>query len=474
MARTGDPLRIYTLDDLPPEVVAVTFARTSRSPESFDEIARDLTEESSSRFHEKWVVGYGHSSVAEHAVLSVAVENISILGAKVVEDNRLSSFTEKSTRYQVMSPENHYTPSVFADGEAGEVYRRGVADLYTTYEALLPEALRFAEERYGSAACRERGLAPSGKACDAVRGLLPAAAKTNLGWTVNARSLRHAIVKLGSHPLEEMRELATALTKVAGERVPTLLRYTEPSPYLSGWEARMRPTAPEPPGAEVSADGQASAVRLVEHDPEGERVVLAALLFRAGGSSYESVRREVDGWSDEQVADALERAVEGVREHEAPVRELETTDYTFEITCDFGAYRDVQRHRMATQTRQPLSCLLGYEVPDDARDAGVDGRMAAALDRAGETWRALRDIDPEAAQYAVPLAYRVRFLMRMDLREAFVFCRLRSRVQGHESYRRIAWAVRDGIERVHPALGRLIPVDRETVDATLLTTEADR
>ena len=159
MARTGDPLRIYTLDDLPPEVVAVTFARTSRSPESFDEIARDLTEESSSRFHEKWVVGYGHSSVAEHAVLSVAVENISILGAKVVEDNRLSSFTEKSTRYQVMSPENYYTPSVFADGEAGEVYRRGVADLYTTYEALLPEALRFAEERYGSAACRERGLA---------------------------------------------------------------------------------------------------------------------------------------------------------------------------------------------------------------------------------------------------------------------------------------------------------------------------
>ncbi len=103
MAKTGNPLRVYTLDDLPPEVVAVAFAKTSRVPDSFDDIARELSETDSSRFHEKWVIGYGHSSVAEHAVLSIAVENVSILAAKVLEENRLSSFTEKSTRYQVMS-----------------------------------------------------------------------------------------------------------------------------------------------------------------------------------------------------------------------------------------------------------------------------------------------------------------------------------------------------------------------------------
>ena len=103
MQSTGKPLRVYSLDDLPPEVVAVTFAKTSRSPQSFDEIARELTDATSSDFHEKWVIGYGHSSVAEHASLSVAIENISILGAKVVEGNRLSSFTEKSTRYQAVS-----------------------------------------------------------------------------------------------------------------------------------------------------------------------------------------------------------------------------------------------------------------------------------------------------------------------------------------------------------------------------------
>ncbi|MBD3367496.1 MAG: hypothetical protein GF405_04895 [Candidatus Eisenbacteria bacterium] len=474
MATTGNPLRIYTLDDLPPEVVAVTFARTSRSPESFDEIARELTEESSSRFHEKWVVGYGHSSVAEHAVLSIAVENVSILGAKIIEDNRLSSFTEKSTRYQVMSSDNYYTPSVFSEDAAGEIYRAAVRDLYDTYEALLPDARRFAEEKYGCPSWRERGVTPGGKACDTVRGLLPAAAKTNLGWTVNARSLRHAVVKLGSHPLEEMRDLAEGLTRVAGERVPTLLRYTEPSPYLSGWEERVGELVPDGGARTSTENGDGSSVRLVEHDPAGERAVLRAILFRAGGSSYDDLRRGVDGWSRERVSAALEEALRGVGDHEAPVRELEATTYTFEITCDFGAYRDVQRHRMATQTRQPLTAELGYVIPDDAREAGVAAPMTEGLERVRDAWRALREVDGTAAQYVVPLAYRVRFLMSMNLREAYIFCRLRSRVQGHESYRRIAWAVRDEIERVHPMLGRLIPVDRQTAGSALVEKEVER
>jgi thymidylate synthase ThyX len=155
----------------------------------------------------------------------------------------------------------------------------------------------------------------------------------------------------------------------------------------------------------------------------------------------------------------LNDALSGIGGHEAPVREFESTAYTFEIVCDFGAYRDIQRHRMATQTEQPLSCDLGYAIPTDAHEAGLAGRMAEALERAGEAWGALAGVDPIDAQYAVPLAYRKRFLMRMNLREAFHFVALRSRFQGHESYRRVAWAVRDEIERVHPHLGSPIPVE---------------
>jgi thymidylate synthase ThyX len=490
MAKTGNPLRVYTLDGLPAEVVAVAFAKTSRSPDSFDDIARELSETDSSRFHEKWVVGYGHSSVAEHAMLSIAVENVSILGAKMIEENRLSSFTEKSTRYQVMDRDNYYTPEPFESGHLGSVYREAVAGLYRAYEELLPPVERHCEEKYGGAECKAQGLIPAGKSCDTVRGLLPAAAKTNLGWTVNARELRHALVKMASSPLSEMRELAEALREVGRKKTPTLLKYTDASPYLEGWEVRMADAwiaelaeadewrdqgrslfvgAPESPVFRQSLGGALEGAtrppdaRLVEYVPRGDRAVVAALMFREEGRPYEQVRRDVSRLDRCEIGVLLSRALQGIGDHEAPVREFESTAYTFEITCDFGAYRDIQRHRMTTQTQQLLTCDLGFAIATDASEAGVEGKMAEALEAAAPAWRELANEDPVSAQYVIPLAYRKRFLMRMNFREAYQFVRLRSRVQGHESYRRVAWAVRDEIARVHPELGRLIPCDTEEV-----------
>jgi thymidylate synthase ThyX len=487
MAKTGNPLRVYTLDGLPAEVVAVAFAKTSRVPDSFDDIARELSETDSSRFHEKWVIGYGHASVAEHAVLSIAVENVSILGAKMLEENRLSSFTEKSTRYQVMDASNYYTPAVFEGGHLGKVYRKAIARLYKAYAELMPTAERHCEDKYGNAECKEQGLNPAGKSCDTVRGLLPAAAKTNLGWTVNARSLRHALVKMASSPLSEMRELAGALTEVGREKVPTLLKYTDASPYLQGWEERMSeawvdeficaegadesddlplfvgaveaPIVRQSLGAALEGAKPEPDVKLVEYDPRGERAVVAALLFREQGRPYEDIRSDLSGMDRDEIGVLLSRALQGIGGHEAPVREFESTAYTFEITCDFGAYRDIQRHRMTTQTQQLLTCDLGSCIPTDAREAGVAERMAEALETVVPAWRELASEDPVNAQYVIPLAFRKRFLMKMNFREAYLFVGLRSRVQGHESYRRVAWALRDEITRVHPALGELIPCD---------------
>jgi thymidylate synthase ThyX len=493
MADNNKPLRVYTLDGLPPEVAAVTFAKTSRVADSFDEIAKELSEADSSRFHEKWVIGYGHSSVAEHAVLSVAIENVSILGAKVIEENRLSSFTERSTRYQVMDPESHYTPPAFGAGRPGEVYRESLASLYAAYEELMPRADHFCLKKYSGPEWREKGVAPTGKACDMVRGLLPAAAKTNLGWTVNARSLRYALVKMASHPLLEMREIGAALEAVCREKLPTLLKYTQASRYLEGWEGRMAEAA-EPakgcgPGAggrggdkgrrDTRRDGSGTdrrhdrrggsgepsrdGVRLVAHDPEGEADVLAAILFRATGRPYEEIRKRVSELGSDAVGSLLADAVRGVGPHDVPVREFENTGYTFEIVCDFGAYRDIQRHRLTTQTQQILGCDLGYAIPDDAREAGLAARIEEALESARRAHLELAAVDPVHAQYAVPLAFNKRFLMTMNFREAYHFVQLRSRSQGHESYRRVAWAVKREIERVHPALGTLIPAEGEPV-----------
>ena len=452
MPETGRPLRVYTLDGLAPEVVAVAFAKTSRVPDSFDVIARELNEADSSRFHEKWVVGYGHSSVAEHAVLSIAVENVSILGAKILEENRLSSFTEKSTRYQVMDGTNYYTPPAFSDGRLGRLYRDSAALLFSAYADVFRQAREYCER------------AAVGSACDMVRGLLPAAAKTNVGWTVNARALRHAIVKMASHPLAEMRDLAREIEARARTRTPTLLRHTGASPYLAGWEDRVAAeagTALERGGAGAWGEGcgVTPGVRLVRHDPEGQRAVLAALLFRAAGVSHDEARSAVDQFDTETKRALLNAAIRDIGGHEAPVREFEGASYTFEIVVDFGAYRDIQRHRMTSQTRQVLGADLGYAIPDDARTAGVADRMERVLGEARDRCRELAETDPMHAQYAVPLAFNQRFLLSMNFREAYQFVRLRSRPGGHESYRRVARAVKREIERVHPLLGALIPED---------------
>lgn len=456
MARTGNPLRVYTIDDLPEEVVAVTFAKTSRVPDSFDVIARELSEAESSSFHEKWVIGYGHASVSEHAVLSIAIENISILGAKLIEENRLSSFTEKSTRYQVMDPDNYYTPGVYREGRSSRIYREAILRLYSAHAELMPVARRFCERKYAGDSWEKKGVSPHSTACDMLRGLVPCAAKTNVGWTVNARSLRHALVKMASQPLEEMRELGEELTRACKRRLPTLLRYTEKSAYLAGWEQRVGGALPEAPALPECGE-ITPGVRLVSYDPEGEDDVLASVLFRASGCSYDDATRALCGMGAAAKAALLETALEGVGAHEAPVREFENTHYTFEIIVDYGAYRDIQRHRMTTQTQQVLTCDLGYAVPTDAQEAGVAGRLGDTLDMARESWVELSATGREHAQYAVPLAFHKRFLMTMDFREAYYFVRLRSGPQGHESYRRVALGVKREIERVHPTLGSLIP-----------------
>jgi thymidylate synthase ThyX len=213
--------QIYLLSPkkLSPEIIAVAFAKTSRSPESFQKIAEELSDESSAKFHEKWVVGYGHASVAEHAVLHIAIENVSRLAVECIESNRLASYTEKSTRYQRWGPDNYFVqlslpaieetvatsnqklgleaffiPSelddhkklhesyLYACNLLFETYRRSLNSLKNLAEKLYPQQKDESAAAYNS---RIRS-----QYVDSCRFLLPAASLANLGMTANARVLR--------------------------------------------------------------------------------------------------------------------------------------------------------------------------------------------------------------------------------------------------------------------------------------------
>jgi thymidylate synthase ThyX len=455
--------KIYLLSpkELSPETIAVAFAKTSRSPESFREIAAGLTDESSAQFNEKWVVGYGHASVAEHAVLHIALENISRLAVECLESNRLASYTEKSTRYQKWDAENFYTPQELTDRHFLEEYQGTCRTLFKTYlesiaplkkviESRVPRKEKETEEAF------DRRIR-SGY-IDSCRFLLPAASLANLGMTINARSLEHAICKMLSHSLMEVQIIGEEVKKVAQEEVPTLVKYAVGSEYMQktpeGWEI-------QPDSSGLNAEN-GDWCRLVNFDPEGELKILAAVLYRNMGMGYTSCLEMIKNSPPARKKDLADELVESLGVHDRPVRELEHTSYTFDLILDQGAFAEFKRHRMMTQTPQRLTTGLGYVTPRLMIDAEFEKQYQSAMELADKTYKTLVDKFPQVASYIVPNGYNRRVLFTMNLREAFAFCRLRSARNAHFSIRRVANRIAEEIRNVHPLLTQGLVNEGET------------
>lgn len=453
--------RIYTLNGYPPEVIAVAFAKTSRVPDAFDAIAAELSEEQSARFHEKWVIGYGHASVAEHAVLHLALENVSILAAKAIEDNRLASYTEQSTRYQVYSRDRFFRPrAVLASRHAERFVTacRALMASYTDWVGPMMAHLAPTVPRPEKMAERAWETRLRSAACDVLRHLLPTATQTNLGWTVNARALEHAITKLRSHPLEELRAIGEEVRAVAAERVPTLLKYADPSDFLRETPRGLASLANEFIGA-APLDDQWD-VHLVHFDADAEERVVAALLYAHTRTSCAEVLRRVRAMSPEERGRVLDEAVRRRGEHEQVGRAFETTSYTFDVLIDYGAFRDLQRHRMTTQINQPVTTAHGFVTPPEIDAAGLGEAYRGLMAQAREAFEAIAADQPEEAQYVVPLAFRKRTLFTLNLRELHHLVQLRSGPAGHPSYRRLVIRMLDEVRRVHPRLAAQVRCTR--------------
>ena len=341
---------IYLLSPraLSPETIAVAFAKTSRSPESFRAIAAELSDEKSAQFHEKWVVGYGHASVAEHAVLHIAFENVSRLAIESIEGNRLASYTEKSTRYQKWGSNDFTVPPELREAGhplCGE-YVETIRFLFKTYADSLEPVRRLVLEQFPR---RENEKEEAwdrrlrSKYVDVCRFLLPAASLANVGMTANARVLENMIRKMLSNELAEVREIGERVKEVALAETPTLVKYADSVPYLveTCKEISERETQDL-----NGRDGE--WCRLVDYDKGGEYKVLAAALYRFGEMSYGNALAFIESLNKEKKANLAESLLGRLGKFDIPLRELEYSTYTFDIVMDQGAYAEFKRHRMMT------------------------------------------------------------------------------------------------------------------------------
>ena len=464
------PRRIYLLDPkhLSPETIAVAFAKTSRSPNSFDEIAAELSDEKSADFHEKWVVGYGHSSVAEHAVLHVAVENISRLAVECLESNRLASYTEKSSRYQVWSKELFQIPEEISGNSLEKEYTHLCEQLFEHYQTALDKVIEFLiNKNHPQDGESERAFQQRMRstAADSCRYYLPASALANVGMTINARALEHAITKMLSHPLSEVRVIGNEIKTVAQEIVPTLVKYANENAYLEFFENKY-------PGLNFNSGecGQADWFACVDCDADGENRILAALLYRYSKRPFAECLSQIQNLSksgkERLSADLFGR----LGEHDIPLRELEFANITFDILMDQGAFFEFKRHRMMTQTPQALSTNHGFAVPKLLSDAGADHIFIEDMRKAGELYQRIAVEFPHAASYIVPNAFNRRILVKMNLRSALHFTQLRSAPNAHFAIRRVALKIQHEICQRYPLFA---PYFKQKSEETIRSIESD-
>jgi len=472
---------VFALAGLPEEVVAVLFAYYSRSREDLrtnlakllveDELGGEgglsnfrFASEKAKAFHEKWVVGYGHASVAEHAVVHLALENVSIVATKTLEDMRLGSFTEKSTRY-VAFDEGSFEALPSLPPELAARYEEACRALFRAYLSLIPrveEKVRAAIPRGEKQPERAYDASMRAKTFDLLRGLLPASTKTNLGLTANARNIETLLSKMLASPLPEVCALAESMHKESQAVAPTLVKYVAKNAYRVALRETVAPmTALALPPAGHVAHAPRSGVDLIDYDGNGLDRVIAALAMEAPEMtmSAEQIAGAVSSISTDEKFELFRAALTERGRFDPVPRAFEAARIAFEIVVDYGAWRDLQRHRLLSPFVQRLGCELGYVVPPELDELGFGEEFRAALESVVPVWRAMVDECPWQAQYVVPLAYRMRTTWHLNLREWYHVVELRSSKAGHPSYRAIAQEMYRALVNVWPWLEGTTRVD---------------
>jgi thymidylate synthase ThyX len=353
---------------------------------------------------------------------------------------------------------------VIAASPHASLYADTIHLLFDTYFASIEPVREVILHKYprhdGEAEKRYEGRIRS-KWIDNCRYLLPTATLANVGMTANARVLEHAITKLLSHPLEEAHAIGAEMKQVAQSEVPTLVKYAKRSDYLVTAAQRICDLGPKsrvfPPDTPIRP---IEAATLIDYDADAVTRVAAACLYALSHADYARTLDHVRALpAAEQVA-LIQAALQERGDFDAPLRELEHTTCTFDCVMDQGAYFDVKRHRIMTQTPQPLGIHLGYAVPQAFVDAGFADRYRRTMEAAAAVYRTLAEQYPHEAAYVVPNAFNRRVLLTMNLRELFHFTQLRGGPNGHFAYRRLAMKVYEIARQIYPAFAPFMRCDK--------------
>jgi thymidylate synthase ThyX len=469
---------VFALVNLPEVVKGALFARYSRSPKSLrrlflDEFVGDLDIEGDAtvdatiglqraeELYDRVFFEYGDDSVAQLGGVHLACEQASNVLTKVLEWGRLMSYLEQSTRYiaydgRVGGRYRYYRDPAVLGSSVGLRYVGDLDRVFDTYGEMAGVMVdwfrtRFPKESGTSDFVHRQAI--KAKALDTVRGLLPAASLSNVGIYGSGQGYEALLLRMRAHPLPEARSYADLMLTELRKVIPSFLKRVDAtdrgvaaSAYLATSRTAMEdlaaqlfpePVAPAGSEPELVADGP--SVDLVDFDPDAEVKLVASMLYPYTYLAEADIEDTVRSMTvDERLA--VVRAYVGERgnRRHRPGRAFERPSYRFDVLADYGAFRDLQRHRMLTIEWQPLSPRHGYTRPAAVDQAGLAERFDEVMERSAALYDTLAGRFPAQAPYAVALAYRVRYVMQLNAREAMHLIELRTTPQGHPAYRAVA------------------------------------
>ncbi len=435
---------------------------------------------------------YGDDSVAQLGGVHLACEQASNVLTKILEWGRLMSYLEQSTRYIAYDQRlggryRYYRDPEILTSPAGTRYVADMDRMFDAYSGLVPqlqEFFRTVEPKDPNDSDFAYRTAIKARALDAIRGMLPAASLSNVGIYGTGQAYEALLLRMRAHPLPEARAYSDLMLAELRKVVPSFLKRVDlpdrgvrTSGYLADVRHSMEAMADSVFGDTVGGPVDDDTLELVDFDPDGEVKVVTAILYPHTSLSERTVEARVRQMTVEERLDILKGYV-GNRENrrQRPGRAFERTDYRFDVLSDYGAFRDLQRHRMLTIDWQPLSTRHGYVRPAAVDAAGVADLFDAVMERSESLYTALAEDHPDQASYAVSLAYRVRYSMQFNAREGVHMLELRTGPQGHEAYRRVCQRMHNQIADVagHKALAEAMKFVDHNAEPALGRLDAER
>jgi thymidylate synthase ThyX len=460
---------VFALVNLPEVVKGALFARYSRSAKSLRRLFLDEFLEPAGRpavagsvgttradqLYERVLSEYGDDSVAQLGGVHLACEGASNVLTKVLEWGRLMAYLEQSTRYVPYADRpggrfRYHVPAELDGLPLRERYVEVMDRAFETYAGWIDPMREYWTRRFprpeGESDAAYR-MTIRAKALDSLRGLLPAATRSNLGIFGTAQGYEALLLRMRAHPLREVRDYAALMLVELRKVIPAFLTRLERPERGGVWSRYLEETreATRAVAARLLEGVEPEPrpeVTLTDFDPDGEVKVVAAALYAASALPDDqllALARKLDEAGRREVLAAYVGRREN-RRHK-PGRAFERTVYRFDVLADYGAFRDLQRHRLLTLEWQPLTTRHGHVTPDELAEAGALADWTRVMEESAALHDALAVAAPAAAPYAVAMAYRVRFYMELNAREAMHMIELRTAPQGHPAYRRICQAM---------------------------------